>query len=60
MFWACGKNGRVPYRQKGADGEVNGGSKWNVGTRKTEVRLDEWCGRDLGNRIMTVEAARNI
>ena len=29
MVGACGKNGRVPYGQKGIDG----GSKWMVGTR---------------------------
>ena len=39
MVWACGKNGCVPYDQKGIDG----GSKWRAGTRKTEVGLDGWC-----------------
>ena len=39
MVWACGKNGSVPYGQKGVDG----GSKWSAGTRETEVRLDGWC-----------------
>ena len=39
MVWACGKNGRVPYGQKGVDS----GSKWRAGTRETEVRLDGWC-----------------
>ena len=29
----------VPHGQKGVDGS----SKWTVGTRKTEVRLNEWC-----------------
>ena len=28
MVWACGKNRRVPYDQKGVDG----GSKWRAGT----------------------------
>ena len=44
MVWACGKNGRVPYGQKGFDG----GSKWRAGTRATEVRLDGWCEGGLG------------
>ena len=35
--------------------EVGGG---RVGTRETEVRLDGWCEGGLGNRGMTVEAAR--
>ena len=39
MVWACGKNGRVSYGQKGVDG----GSKRRAGTRKTEVRLDRRC-----------------
>ena len=38
MVWACGKNGGVPYGQKGVDG----GSK-RAGTRETEVSLDGWC-----------------
>ena len=29
MNWVCGKNGRVPYRQKGVDS----GNKWRAGTR---------------------------
>ena len=29
MVWASGKNGWVPYGQKGVDG----GSKWRAGTR---------------------------
>ena len=36
---ACGKNGRVPYGQKGVDDR----SQWRTGTRETEVRLDGWC-----------------
>ena len=36
MVWACGKNGRVPYGQKGFDV----GSKWRASTRETEVGLD--------------------
>ena len=39
MVWACGKNGGVPYCQKGVDGR----SQWGTGTRETEVRLDGWC-----------------
>ena len=39
MVWACGKNGLVPYGQKGVDGR----SQWGTGTRETEVRLDGWC-----------------
>ena len=39
MVWACGKNGRVPYGQKGVDS----GSQWGTDTRETEVRLDGWC-----------------
>ena len=39
MFWTCGKNGLVPYGQKGVDGR----SLWRTGTRETEVRLDGWC-----------------
>ena len=43
MVWACGKNGRVPYGQKGVDGR----SKWRTGTSETEVKLDGWCGGGL-------------
>ena len=39
MVWACGKNERVPYGQKGVDGR----NEWRTGTRETEVRLDGWC-----------------
>ena len=39
MVWACGRNGCVPYGQKGVDGR----SQWRTGTRETEVRLDRWC-----------------
>ena len=39
MVWACGKNGLVPYGQKGVDGR----SQWRTGTRETEVRLDGKC-----------------
>ena len=39
MVWACGKNGGVPYVQKGVDGQ----SQWETGTKETEVRLDGWC-----------------
>ena len=46
MVWACRKNGRVPYGQKGVDGE----SKWRTGTRETEVRLDGRCEGGLGQR----------
>ena len=39
MVWACGKNGRLPYGQKGVDGR----SQWGTSTRETDVRLDGWC-----------------
>ena len=42
--WVCGKNGRVPYGQKGVDG----GSKRTACTRETEVRLDGRCEGGLG------------
>ena len=55
MVWACGKNGCVPYGQKGVDGR----RKWMTGMRETEVRLDGWCeGGLIGNRGMTVESER--
>ena len=54
MVRACGKNGLVPYGQKGVDG----GSKWRAGARETEVRLDGWCEGGLGQHKMTVEAGR--
>ena len=44
MGWACGKNGLVPYREKGVDG----GRKWRTGARETEVRLNGWCEGGLG------------
>ena len=31
---------------------------WGTGARETEVKLDGWCEVALGNRGMTVEAAR--
>ena len=34
----CGKNGPVPYGQKGVDDR----RQWRTGTRETEVRLDGW------------------
>ena len=43
MVWACGKNGWVPYGQKGVDGR----SQCGTGTRKTEVRLDGLCEAGL-------------
>ena len=43
MVLACGKNGRVPYGQKG----VVDRSQWKTGTKETEVRLDGWCGGGL-------------
>ena len=46
MGWAYGKNGRVPYGQKGVDDR----SKWRTGMRETEVRLDGWCGGGLGQQ----------
>ena len=36
MVWACGKNGEVPYGQKG----VNGLSQCGTGPRETEIRLE--------------------
>ena len=54
MVWACGKNGSVPYGQKGVDG----GSKWNAGTRETEVGLDGWCEGGFGQQRNDGEAAR--
>ena len=41
MVWACGKNGWLPYGQKGVDGR----SQWGTGTRETEVGwMDHgWC-----------------
>ena len=54
MVWGCGKNGSVPYGQKG----VYGRSQWRTGTGETEVRLDGWCEGGLGNRGITVEAER--
>ena len=53
MVWACGKNGVVPYGQKGVDGR----SQWRTGTREAEDRLNGWREGGLGNRGMTVEAA---
>ena len=53
MVWACGKNIRVSYGQIGAIG-----GRWRAGTRETEVRLDGCVKVALGNRGMTVEAAR--
>ena len=44
----------MPYGQKGVDGR----SQWRTGKRETEVSLDGWCDGALGNRGMTVEAAR--
>ena len=46
MVWACGKNIWVPYGKNGVDGR----SKWRVGTRETEVRLDGWCKGGLGQQ----------
>ena len=43
MVWACGKNGWLPYGQKGVDGR----SQWGTGTRETEVRLDGWYAGGL-------------
>ena len=54
MIWTCGKNGRVPYGQKGYDGR----SQWG------RVRGRPWLGWmdgvkvALGNREMMVEAAQ--
>ena len=37
---------RVSYSQKGVDGV----SKWQAGTRETEVRLDRWCEGGFGQQ----------
>ena len=50
MVWACGKNGRVSYGQKGVDG----GSKW----RETDLGWMDGVKEALGDRGMTVETAR--
>ena len=50
MVWACGKNGGVPYGQKGVDG----GSGERVRGRPRLYRVKV----ALGNIGMTVEAAR--
>ena len=68
MVWAWGKNGWLPYGQKGVDGR----SQWGMGTsrpqpnlglRRTVRRRPRLGWMDgvkvaLGNRGMTVEAAR--
>ena len=46
MVWASGKNGSVPYIQKGVDGR----SKWRAGRRETEVILNGWCEGGLGQQ----------
>ena len=46
MVWACRKNGRVSFGQKGFEG----GGKGRAGTRETEVRLDEWREGGLGQQ----------
>ena len=56
MVWACGKNGLVPYGQKGDDG----GSKWTAGTRETEVGLDGWCEFGLGQQRNDDAGCRSI
>ena len=47
MVWACGKNGGLPYGQKGVDGR----SQWGTGTRETEVRWMDGVKVALGNRV---------
>ena len=54
MVWACGKNGGLPYGQKGVDDR----SQWGTGMRETEVGWMDGVKVALGNRGMTVEAAR--
>ena len=39
ITYACGKNGCIPYDQKGVDVR----SQWGMRTRETKVRLDGWC-----------------
>ena len=46
MVWACGKNGWLPYGQKGVDGR----SQWEMGARQTKVSLDGWCEVALGKK----------
>ena len=54
MVWACGKNGRVPYGQKGVD-YVN---KWRRVRGRPRLGWMDGVKVDLGNRGMTVEATR--
>ena len=52
MVWACGKIGRVPYGQKGANGESK--------RRYTSLRRMGSGRVAFGNRGMTVKAARQF
>ena len=54
MVWAFGKNRRVPYGQK----DVDGRSQRRTGTRETGLDWMDGVKVTLGNRRMTVEAAR--
>ena len=44
---ACGKNGGIPYGQKGVDSR----SQWGTGTRENEVSLDGWCEGGLRQQM---------
>ena len=54
MVWACGKNGWVPYGQKG----VPGRSQWGRVRGRPRFGWMDGMKVALGNRGMTVEAAR--
>ena len=54
MVRACGKNGGVPYGQKGVDGR----SQWGRVGGRPRLGWMDGVKVPLGNRGMTVEAAR--
>ena len=54
MVWASGKNGLVPYGQKGVDCR----SQFRTGTRETVLGWMDGVKVALGYRGMTVEAVR--
>ena len=54
MVCACGKNGLVPYGQKGADGR----SQWGRVRERARLGWMDGVKVALGNRGMTVEAER--
>ena len=55
MVWACGKNGRVLYGQKGVDGESGGRVRGRP--RLGWIARIDGVNVALSNRGMTVEAA---